>query len=82
MTVWRAVDQEGHSLDILVQRRRDKHAAKRCFRKLLKGLTCVPRVIVTDQLKSYAAATRESLPRVEPGPPAANARKFTVRLLA
>jgi transposase-like protein len=47
-----AVDQDGHVLDILVQRRRDTHAAKKFFRKLLKGLTYVPRVIVTDQLKS------------------------------
>jgi putative transposase len=48
-----------------VQRRRDKHAAKTFFRKLLKGLTYVPRVIVTDQLKSYGAAKREMLPSVE-----------------
>jgi putative transposase len=63
--LWRAVDQDGHVLDILVQRRRDKHAAKTCFRKLLKGLTYVPRVIITDQLKSYEAAKREILPGVE-----------------
>jgi putative transposase len=62
---WRAVDQDGHVLDILVQRRRDKNAAKRFFRKLLKGLTYVPRVIITDQLKSYGAALRELLPSVE-----------------
>jgi putative transposase len=41
--LWRAVDQDGHVLDILVQRRRDKQAAKKFFRKLLKGLTYVPR---------------------------------------
>jgi putative transposase len=63
--LWRAVDQDGHVLDILVQRRRDKHAAKKFFRKLLKGLTYVPRVIITDQLKSYEAAKREILPGVE-----------------
>jgi IS1 family transposase len=63
--LWRAVDQDGHILDILVQRRRDKQAAKRFFRKLLKGLTYVPRVIITDRLKSYGAALRESLPSVE-----------------
>ncbi len=63
--LWRAVDQEGNVLDILVQRRRDKRAAKKFFRKLLKGLSYVPRVIVTDKLKSYAAATREILPGVE-----------------
>src|SRR5712691_9477871 len=52
-------------LDILVQCRRDKKAAKKFFRKLLKGLTYVPRVIVTDKLKSYGAVKREILPGVE-----------------
>src|SRR6185295_19316880 len=50
---------------ILVQRRRDKTAAKRFFRKLLKGLRYVPRVIITDKLKSYGAAKREILPGTE-----------------
>jgi hypothetical protein len=59
------VEQDGNVLDILVQRRRDKRAAKKFFRKLLKGLTYVPRVIVTDKLKSYGAAKREILPGVE-----------------
>jgi len=63
--LWRAVDQEGHVLDILVQHRRDKRAAKKFFRKLLKGLTYVPRVLITDKLKSYGAAKRELLPGVE-----------------
>ena len=63
--LWRAVDQDGHILDILVQRRRDQRAAKKFFRKLLKGLTYIPRVIVTDKLKSYGAAKRELLPGVE-----------------
>jgi putative transposase len=63
--LWRAVDQDGHMLDILVQRRRDKQAAKKFFRKLLKGLTYVPRVLITDKLKSYSAAKRELLPGVE-----------------
>jgi putative transposase len=63
--LWRAVDQDGHILDILVQRRRDKKAAKRFFRKLLKGLTYVPRVLVTDRLRSYEAAKRAVLPSVE-----------------
>jgi putative transposase len=49
----------------LVQRRRDKQAAKKFFRKLLKGLSYLPRVIVTDKLKSYGAAKREILPGVE-----------------
>jgi len=59
------VDQDDNVLDILVQSRRKKHAAKKCFRKLLKGLTDVPRVIITDKLKSYGAAKREILPGVE-----------------
>jgi len=63
--LWRAVDQDGNSLDILVQRRRDKKAAKKFFRKRLKGLTDVPRVMVTDKLQSYGAAKREMLPSVE-----------------
>ena len=63
--LWRVVDQDGNVLDILVQRRRDKQAAKKFFRKLRKGLTYVLRVIVTDKLKSYGAAKREILPGVE-----------------
>src|SRR5215831_8388781 len=57
--LWRAVDQDGHILDILGQSRRNTREAKKCFRKLLKGLTDVPRVIITDQLKSDGAAKRE-----------------------
>jgi putative transposase len=63
--LWRAVDQDGTVLDILVQRHRNKRAAKKFFCKLLKGLAYVPRVIVTDKLKSYGAAKREILPGVE-----------------
>jgi putative transposase len=63
--LWRAVDQEGYVLDILVQHRRNKAAAKKSFRKLLKGFRDVPRVIITDTLKSYDAAKREILPGVE-----------------
>ena len=66
--LWRAVDQDGYTLDILVQSRRDRNAAKRFFRKLLKGLRHVPRVSVTDQLKSYGAAKREIMPGVEHRP--------------
>jgi putative transposase len=62
--LWRAVDQDDHVLEILVQRRRHKRAVKTCFKKLLKGLPCVPRVLITDQLKSDAAATGEVLPGV------------------
>jgi putative transposase len=63
--LWRAVDQDGDVLDILVQTSRDKKAAKKFFRKLLKGLRYVPRVIVTDKLRSYSAAKAELLPSVE-----------------
>src|SRR5215813_1341988 len=63
--LWRAVDQHGNVLDILVQCRRDKRAAKKFFRKPLKGLTYVPRVIITDKKKSYDAARHEILPGVE-----------------
>jgi len=63
--LWRAVDQDGDVLDILVQCRRDKKAAKKFFRKLLKGLRYVPRVIITDKLKSYSAVRTEVMPSVE-----------------
>jgi len=63
--LWRAVDQHGNVLDILVQSRRNAKAAKRFFCKLLRGLQYVPRVIVTDKLRSYTAAKREVLPEVE-----------------
>src|SRR5919201_6322718 len=51
--LWRAVDQDGTVLDVLVQSRRDKKAAKRLLRKLLKWQTRPPRVIITDRLASY-----------------------------
>jgi putative transposase len=63
--LWRAVDEDDNVLDILVQSRRNKKAAKKFFRKLLKGLRYVPRVVITDKLKSYGAAKREILPGVE-----------------
>jgi putative transposase len=62
--LWRAVDQDGTVLDILVQPRRDKLAAVKFLRKLLKGLAYVPRVVITDKLASYGAALREVLPSV------------------
>ena len=62
--VWRAVDQDSEVLDILVQSRRNKKAAKRFLRKLLKGQGAVPRMITTDKLKSYAAAKQELMPSV------------------
>jgi putative transposase len=63
--LWRAVDQYGIVLDILVQSRRDAAAAKRCFRRLLKGQQYVPRVLITDKLGSYGVAKQELLPDVE-----------------
>ena len=63
--LWRAVDQDNQTLDILMQKRRDKRAAKRFFKKLLKGQRSVPRVIITDKLRSYGAAKRDILPGVE-----------------
>lgn len=63
--LWRAVDQNGHVLDVFVQNRRSAKAAKRLFRKLLHGLQYAPRIVVTDKLRSYAAAKREVLPHTE-----------------
>jgi putative transposase len=63
--LWRAVDQAGNVLDILVQSHRNKKAAKKYSHKLLRGLQYVPRVVITDKLKSYGAAKREILPGVE-----------------
>ena len=63
--LWRAVDQDGNVLDILVQARRDEAAARKFLRKLLKGLTYVPRVVITDKLASYGATMRGVLPSVE-----------------
>jgi putative transposase len=63
--LWRAADQDGTVLDILVQNRRDKAAARRFFRRLLKKTGAVPRVIVTDKLRSYGAAHREAMPSTE-----------------
>jgi putative transposase len=65
INLWRAVDQDGNVLDILVQSRRDKKAAKKFFRKLLKTLRYIPRALITDKLRSYSAAKAEVLPRVE-----------------
>jgi putative transposase len=63
--LWRAVDQHGNVLDILVTSRRDTTAATRFFRKLLKGLEYVPRVLITDKLHSYGAARRRVMRSVE-----------------
>ncbi|WP_221362363.1 IS6 family transposase [Streptomyces beigongshangae] len=63
--LWRAVGSDGTVLDILVQNRRDTAAARRFFRRLLKRTRTVPRVVVTDKLRSYGAAHREVMPSVE-----------------
>ena len=63
--LWRAVDQDGVVLDVLVQSRRDKQAAKRLLRKLLKKQCRAPRVLITDKLASYSAAKDEVMPSVE-----------------
>ena len=59
MYLWRAVDDEGEVLDMLVQKRRNKTAALRLLRNLLKNQGVHPETIVTDGLTSYGAATRE-----------------------
>lgn len=63
--LWRAVDQHGIVLDLLVQSRRDTTAAKRLLHKLPKKQGIAPRVMITDKLASYGAAKREVMPRVE-----------------
>jgi putative transposase len=62
--LWRAVDQDGDTVEILVQRRRNKQAAVRFFRRLLKGQGGEPRWLVTDKLRSYDAAHRTIMPTV------------------
>ena len=61
--LWRA--QYGQEIDILVQSRRNAKAAIRFFKKLLKGVQQIPRVMVTDKLRSYKAAKRKILKKVE-----------------
>ena len=63
--LWRAVDQNGMVLDVLVQGRRDKRAADRLLRKLLRRQCRAPRVMVTDKLASYGAAKEDLVPGVE-----------------
>ena len=59
MYLWRAVDDEGEVLDVLVQKRRNKHVALKLFRKLLKNQGIHPETITTDKLASYRAAARQ-----------------------
>src|SRR5438270_1809553 len=85
MYLWRAVDHEGEVLDVLVQRNRDKHAALRLMRKLLRKHGFAPKLLTTDRLGSYGSAFRHpsvfvgpenscrqrgSPPRLHPFPPA------------
>ena len=62
--LWRAVDQDGDVIDILVQSRRDRRAATRFFRKVLKGQGQSPHRLITDKLRSYSAAHRTVMPSV------------------
>ena len=62
--LWRAVDEDGDVLDILVQSRRNRRAAVRFFRTLLKRQGCVPRRLITDMLRSYPVARRTVMPSV------------------
>ena len=63
--LWRAVDQDGFVLDVLVQGRRDRSAARRLMRKLLKKSKRPPRVMITDKLKSYGAARKDMGLKIE-----------------
>ena len=63
--LWRAVDQDGDEIDILVQKRKDKQAAMLFFKKLLKGQEGMPFELVSDRLRSYSAAKKELIPSVE-----------------
>ncbi len=63
--LWRAVDQDGDVIDILVQKRRNRGAARRFFRLLLKEQQSSPSRIVTDKLRSYSAAKRDVMPAVQ-----------------
>ena len=63
--LWRAVDQKGFVLDVLVQRRRDSRAAQRFLGRLLKSAVAPPRVMITDKLRSYGAARTKMGLRIE-----------------
>ena len=64
--LWRAVDEDGDVIDVLVQSRRDRRAAERFLRQLLKGQGREPRRLITEKLRSYSAAHRTVLPSVVP----------------
>ena len=63
--LWRAIDANGYVLDALLQSRRNKAAALKLMRKLLKHQGTAPRVMVTDKLRFYSAAKSQLMPRVE-----------------
>ena len=63
--LWRAIDQDGYELEVLLQPRRNTKAALRFFKKLLKGLSYIPRVMITDKLRSYKAARKKILKSTE-----------------
>lgn len=75
--LWRAVDANGYVLDALLQSRRNKAAALRLMRKLLKGQGTTPRVMGTDKLRSYSAAKAELMPGIEHRLHQQPRRKFT-----
>jgi putative transposase len=63
--LWRVVDRDGYILDEVVQARRDTKAAKRLLTRLLRKQGVNPKRMITDKLRSYAAAKRLLMPRVE-----------------
>ena len=63
--LWQAVEQDGDLIEILVQKRKDTQADKRFFRKALRSHKQLPIEIITDKLRSYASATRETMPSVQ-----------------
>jgi putative transposase len=75
--LWRAVDQDGTVLDILVTSHRAAKAATRFFHKILTGSRAVPRVLVTDKLASYGVAHRRLIPSVEHQQSAENSHQPT-----
>jgi transposase-like protein len=79
--LWRAVDDEGDVLDLLVQRRRDKAAAAKLFRKLLKKQGFAPEVLVTDKLRSYVSNRRDQLSASYPFMPPSKTRSTSSAIL-
>src|SRR5215472_14103199 len=79
MYLWRAVDDEGEVLDMLVQSRRDSRAALRLMRKLLRKQGFVPKLLVTDKLRSYGSAFRQlqlTCPHEQRAPQKQSRREF------